>query len=91
MTSMVPIPELPDWAQHAACIDAPSDMFFPPPGVIPVQAMQICAGCPVRTECLNHALDNNERHGVWGGMTTRERQRLRMTIRRHPASRDGAA
>ncbi|MFD7922054.1 WhiB family transcriptional regulator [Streptomyces sp. NPDC059740] len=41
----------------------------------------ICAGCPVRTECLAHALDERIEWGVWGGMTERERRAL---LRRRP-------
>jgi WhiB family redox-sensing transcriptional regulator len=41
-----------------------------------VVAKQICAGCHVQPECLAHALDHREDHGVWGGMTADERQNL---------------
>ena len=40
------------------------------------KAKQLCAGCPVRTECLAEALDNQIEWGVWGGMTERERRAL---------------
>lgn len=39
-------------------------------------ALEVCAGCPVRITCLNHALDHHEIHGVWGGMSPRARRRL---------------
>lgn len=42
---------------------------------------RICKGCPVLPECLAEALDNNDEHGVWGGMTVRERRAL---VREHP-------
>ncbi|HET6919853.1 MAG TPA: WhiB family transcriptional regulator [Jiangellaceae bacterium] len=42
----------------------------------PHAAIRICADCPVRVECLQHALDNDEA-GVWGGTTERERRRMR--------------
>ncbi|MGW2690248.1 WhiB family transcriptional regulator [Streptomyces sp. NPDC001414] len=40
------------------------------------RAKALCTGCPVRTECLAHALDQRIEHGVWGGMTERERRAL---------------
>ena len=40
------------------------------------EAKQLCRACPVRTECLAHALDNRIEFGVWGGMTERERRAL---------------
>ncbi|KOV41956.1 WhiB family transcriptional regulator [Streptomyces sp. H036] len=45
------------------------------------KAKAVCAGCPVRTECLAHALDHRIEHGIWGGMTERERRAL---LRRRP-------
>jgi WhiB family transcriptional regulator, redox-sensing transcriptional regulator len=38
------------------------------------EAKSICAICPVRPECLDHAIDTDERHGIWGGMTPDERR-----------------
>jgi hypothetical protein len=51
-------------------------VFFPTAGVIPRLARETCAACPVREECLQHALVNNETSGIWGGTTDRERQRI---------------
>jgi WhiB family redox-sensing transcriptional regulator len=45
-------------------------------------AKAVCAGCKVRQMCLETALRNRERHGVWGGLTERERARLRGRLRR---------
>ncbi|MFJ9317807.1 WhiB family transcriptional regulator [Pimelobacter simplex] len=70
-----------DWAPRAACRGAePEQMFVR--GVAQNKAKEICAGCPVRTECLAEALDNRIEWGVWGGMTERERQAL---LRRRPS------
>ena len=38
------------------------------------RALAVCAQCVVRDECLQHAVDNNERYGIWGGLTDRERR-----------------
>lgn len=68
-------PERPDWMIHAACIDQPVDVFFPERGDDSTRARRICAVCPVRLLCLAYGLHEN--HGMWGGTTPRERQRLR--------------
>lgn len=47
------------------------------------KAKRFCAGCPVRTECLRHALQYRERFGVWGGLTEYERYRA-MGMSRDP-------
>ena len=69
-----------DWVARAACrSEAPDQLFVR--GAEQNKAKQMCAGCPVRTECLAEALDNQIEWGVWGGMTERERRAL---VRRHP-------
>jgi len=66
------------WQNHAACNDpAVADVFFPDKGGTTREAKRICAGCPVREPCLQYALDNDERYGVWGGLSERQRRRLR--------------
>jgi WhiB family redox-sensing transcriptional regulator len=64
------------WRQAAACRGREANVFYPetPEGV--VVAKQVCAGCKVRQMCLETALRNGERYGVWGGLTERERARL---------------
>lgn len=62
-----------DWARGAQCQTAGLDDLFVR-GAAQNQAKRICAGCPVRTECLAEALDNEVEWGVWGGMTERERR-----------------
>ncbi len=69
-----------DWARHAACRGTdPDDLFVQ--GAAQNRAKAVCLRCPVRTECLADALDNNVEWGVWGGMTERERRAL---LRRRP-------
>ena len=66
------------WWDHAACNDPEvADLFFPEKGGGTRTAKRICAGCPVRVPCLDYALDNDERFGVWGGLSERERRRLK--------------
>lgn len=64
------------WESRAACADKPQDWFFPAVGELHAAAKAVCARCPVRRECLTFALTNGEQHGVWGGLTPGERQRL---------------
>ncbi|UMG93940.1 WhiB family transcriptional regulator [Nocardioides sp. TF02-7] len=69
-----------DWALRAACRDEQPDELFVR-GAEQNKAKLVCSGCPVRTECLAEALDNQIEWGVWGGMTERERRAL---LRRKP-------
>ena len=66
------------WRQYARCLGADPELFYPPPdsddGSEPAKA--ICAVCPVREPCLDHALNAREKQGVWGGLDERERRRL---------------
>ncbi|MGW6063067.1 WhiB family transcriptional regulator [Streptomyces sp. NPDC055189] len=65
---------------RAVCRTAEPDELFVQ-GAEQHKAKALCSGCPVRTECLVHALDSRIEHGVWGGMTERERRSL---LRRRP-------
>jgi len=62
-----------DWAAQAACRASQPDKLFVR-GAEQNKAKQVCGACPVRTECLAEALDNQIEWGVWGGMTERERR-----------------
>jgi WhiB family transcriptional regulator, redox-sensing transcriptional regulator len=66
------------WREEALCrqIDV-GDVFFPSPGESTRAAKQICLDCPVRAQCLSYALKRNEPFGVWGGLSERERRRVR--------------
>src|SRR6478752_5381634 len=68
------------WSDFAACKGSRPDELFVR-GAAQNRAKQVCGQCPVRTECLAEALDNNIEWGVWGGMTERERRAL---LRRRP-------
>lgn len=65
------------WMEGARCLDADPDAFFPEKGGSTREAKRICSQCDVREECLEYALDNDERFGIWGGMSERERRRLK--------------
>ena len=77
-----------EWTSEAACKAAPR-LFHPPkdahPGLV-AEALSYCRRCPVLTECATHALENRERHGIWGGMTETRRKELllRRGIRLEP-------
>lgn len=62
---------------YGACNGTDPDMFFPNRGESLEPAKSVCAKCVVREECLEYALANGERYGVWGGTSERERRRLR--------------
>lgn len=65
------------WVSYAACGPADASLYFPRKGGSSAQAKRVCAGCPVRAECLDYALVTNQRYGVWGGTSERERRALR--------------
>ncbi len=76
-TSPLPDPDsLTAWMGAGACRMYPPATFFPSDGVGVDRARKICATCPVKTECLDHALENRIEHGVWGGCSERERRRI---------------
>lgn len=74
------------WRDEAACKGKPTGWFFPSPGKGGMadlwKAKAVCSTCPVRAECLEYALVNYERIGVWGGTSERERRSMRHHMRR---------
>jgi WhiB family transcriptional regulator, redox-sensing transcriptional regulator len=69
--------EPPEWQERALCAQTDPEAFFPEKGGSTREAKRICSGCDVKAECLEYALANDERFGIWGGMSERERRRLR--------------
>ena len=65
------------WRELAACRGADLEVFFPGRGEPAGPARQVCAACPVRQPCLDYAITNRITHGIWGGLTERERRALR--------------
>ena len=76
----IPITIEPDdrsWQDYANCLGVDPDLFFPERGASTREAKEVCRGCVVREDCLEYALVNGEKFGIWGGMSERERRRLR--------------
>lgn len=71
----------PIWMQQGNCHSESPEVFFPSDGIGVIRAQQICTGCPVKAECLDHALNMHIDHGVWGGTSERQRQRMRRDLR----------
>jgi WhiB family redox-sensing transcriptional regulator len=67
----------PGWWFSALCRGVDPELWFPDRGGDTRPAKEVCRGCPVRTECLEYALGNSERFGIWGGLSERERRALR--------------
>jgi len=65
------------WQDRAICAQTDPDAFFPEKGGSTREAKKVCRGCEVRAECLEYALERDERFGIWGGLSERERRRLR--------------
>ena len=65
------------WQSDALCSQTDPEAFFPEKGGSTRDAKRICGSCDVRGECLEYALQNDERFGIWGGMSERERRKLK--------------
>ena len=65
------------WQDQANCLGVDPDLFFPERGASTREAKEVCRGCEVRQQCLEYALANGEKFGIWGGLSERERRRLR--------------
>jgi WhiB family redox-sensing transcriptional regulator len=64
------------WQGQASCLGVDPDLFFPERGASTREAKGICHGCVVREDCLEYALVNSEKFGIWGGLSERERRRV---------------
>ena len=65
------------WQADALCAQTDPEAFFPEKGGSTREAKRICESCEVTSECLEYALQNDERFGIWGGLSERERRKLR--------------
>lgn len=78
--SAAPLPMRPAWQDSGSCKGADPALFFPERGKLTGPAKQICATCPVIEECLNYALSEAIKFGIWGGKSERERRQLRRSF-----------
>jgi WhiB family redox-sensing transcriptional regulator len=65
------------WQADSLCAQTDPEAFFPEKGGSTRDAKKICSSCEVRSQCLEYALANDERFGIWGGLSERERRKLR--------------
>lgn len=65
------------WQERALCAQTDPEAFFPEKGGSTREAKRVCTACEVRVECLEYALANDERFGIWGGLSERERRKLK--------------
>lgn len=88
-----PIEQNYAWQTRGACRTVDPESFFSPDSERGAKragreaaAKELCAHCPVVQQCLGYAMQVNEPHGVWGGLTANERQALRSRVTRATAS-----
>jgi len=65
------------WQERALCAQTDPEAFFPEKGGSTREAKKVCLTCEVRGDCLEYALMNDERFGIWGGLSERERRKLK--------------
>jgi WhiB family redox-sensing transcriptional regulator len=68
------------WQEQALCAQTDPEAFFPEKGGSTREAKRICVGCDVKGDCLEYALEQDERFGIWGGLSERERRRLKRAV-----------
>ncbi len=62
-----------NWRERALCAESDPELFYPEARQTATEAKSICGVCEVRAECLAAALAAREPHGIWGGLSYRER------------------
>jgi WhiB family redox-sensing transcriptional regulator len=68
------------WQERALCAQTDPEAFFPEKGGSTREAKKVCQQCDVRAECLDYALAHDERFGIWGGLSERERRKLKRRV-----------
>ena len=77
MSNVTSIATDQDWRAGALCAQRDPNLWFAVGAIEHKEAKRICRGCPVRVDCLVYAMDEPVDHGIWGGLTERERRRFR--------------
>lgn len=77
LNALFGLPDESSWQERALCAQTDPEAFFPEKGGSTREAKRVCTGCEVKAECLEYALENDERFGIWGGLSERERRRLK--------------
>lgn len=75
------------WRLLANCRGCDPALFFPERGEMTREAKAVCNACVVREECLEYALSNGEKYGLWGGVSERQRRRMRTARRKNGTSK----
>lgn len=83
--------DLDEWRIHGNCVGVDPEVFYPERGKPTKQAKEICSKCIVQKHCALEALENNEKHGIWGGLSERERRRIRRQRKEQRSKHDPAA
>jgi WhiB family transcriptional regulator, redox-sensing transcriptional regulator len=73
-----------EWQDKALCAEVDPEIFFPEKGGSTRNPKRVCAMCEVRAQCLDYALEHGEAFGIWGGMSERERRRLKQDRPQQP-------
>lgn len=86
LLALLGLPAPQEWQKRAACLGVDPKLFFPKRGDSTADAKAVCRGCPVRQICLDTAMaageGEGERFGIWGGLSERERRRIRARRRK---------
>ena len=69
--------EMLSWQERALCAQTDPEAFFPEKGGSTREAKRVCLTCEVQADCLDYALQHDERFGIWGGLSERERRKLK--------------
>lgn len=67
------------WMANALCTQVDPEVFFPEKPDTPELARKICGSCDVIEQCREYALRTRPRHGIWAGMTLRQRNKIKVT------------
>ncbi len=78
------------WMEDALCAQTDPDIFYPEKGGSTAPATSVCNNCAVRAECLEYAVTNDIRHGIWGGTSDNDRKRIARERRMERIARDGS-